>query len=71
MPIRTRLKEIRGAQKVTQAQIAKVLNMSERTIRKYESGEIEPTEGVLITLADYFNVSLDYLVGRSDDPTRR
>ena len=71
MPIRDRLKEMRTTRKVTQPQVAEVLNMSVRTVQKYESGEIEPTEGVLITLADYFNVSLDYLVGRSDDPTRR
>ena len=67
----SRLKEIRARHKATQPQVAKMLHMSVRTVQKYESGEIEPTEGVLVKLADYFNVSLDYLVGRSDDPTRR
>ncbi len=45
------------------------LNMSQNTVSRYETGEREPGIAELIKLADYFNVSLDYLTGRTDDPT--
>ena len=44
--------------------------MSMLGYQRYEYGEREPSFQKLIALADYFDVSLDYLVGRSDDPTR-
>ena len=42
--------------------------ISENTISRYESGEREPGIAELIRIADYFRVSIDYLVGRTDDP---
>lgn len=48
----------------TQVEIAKLLNMSQGSYRKYETGETEPSIEKLIKLADYYNVSIDYLVGR-------
>jgi transcriptional regulator with XRE-family HTH domain len=68
MSFSVRLKELRAQKKVTQSVVASIAGLTDRTMRKYESGEIEPTLSVLIALADYFNVSLDYLTGRSDDP---
>ncbi len=65
-----RLKELRKNKKNTQKEIGLLINVNERNYRRYEAGEIEPTKTVLITLADYFNVSTDYLLGRSDDPIR-
>ena len=64
------LKAMRKAKGVTQKQLAIDIGASERGIQQYELGERKPTYDMLITLADYFDVSLDYLVGRSDDPTR-
>ena len=49
---------------------AEILGMGQRNYQKYETGEIDPPLSKAIVLADFFNVSLDYLVGRSDDPTR-
>jgi transcriptional regulator with XRE-family HTH domain len=63
-----RLKNLRTEKKVTQVMLAQLTGLTDRTFRKYESGSIEPTLSVLIALADYFGVSLDYLVGRSDNP---
>ena len=65
-----RLKQLRVLRTLKQRDIADALHISDRQYRRYESGENEPTASVLISIADYFDVSLDYLVGRSDDPTR-
>lgn len=61
-----RLKEIRQSQKLTQKQVAAALNITERQYQRYEGGKQTTTLENLIALADYFGVSLDYLVGRSD-----
>lgn len=63
-----RLKEIRINHSVTQKQLSIDLDLSERGIQSYELGERKPGLDALIALADYFNVSLDYLTGRSDNP---
>ena len=63
-----RLKELRAKRQVTQLMLAQALGMTDRTFRKYEARSIDPTLSVLIALADFFDVSLDYLVGRSDKP---
>ena len=66
-----RLRQIRKERGLTQKQLAIEVGASERGIQSYEIGEREPAYGAFLTLADYFNVSLDYLAGRSDDPERR
>jgi len=66
-----RLKELRKTRGLTQKQLAEETNASERGIQNYEIKARKPEHDALIALADYFDVSLDYLVGRSDDPTRR
>ncbi len=65
-----RLKKLRSERGVSQVTLAKIVGRTDRAFRKYETAEIEPTLSVLIALADFFDVSLDYLVGRSDDPKR-
>ena len=62
----TQLKTIRKSKGVTQKQLAQAVGASERGIQSYEIGERKPTFDQLLALADYFDVSLDYLVGRSD-----
>lgn len=64
-----RLKEIRKKRGITQLKLAMDLNISQNTISRYETGEREADYATLIRLADYFNVSLDYLLERTDDPT--
>ena len=58
------LKEERNKKKITQQEVAEVLNISQRTYSAYELGQTEPTIDTLCKLADYYNVSIDYLVGR-------
>lgn len=66
-----RLVQLRQQRGIRQKDIAELLGVSERAVQYYESGKRHPDFEGLIKLADYFNVSLDYLVGRSDDPQRR
>ena len=70
MSFSKRLVELRKSRGVTQKQLAQAVDMSELGIQRYEYGTREPAFNKLIALADFFNVSLDYLVGRSDDPSR-
>ena len=71
MTLADALKRFRKERKVTQKQAAEIAGVAERVYQSYEYGKVAPTAPVLIALADYFDVSLDYLVGRSDDPARR
>ena len=63
-----RLKELRAAKGETQKQIAGFLGIAERNYRRYEAGDVDPTASNLTLLADYFEVSTDYLLGRTDNP---
>lgn len=63
-----RLKEIRKASGKKQREVAELLNIKLRTYQGYEMQESEPSIKKLIALADYFDVSMDYLVGRRDEP---
>lgn len=65
-----RLKQLRTEKSVMQKDLAELLKVTPRAMRNYESGLHEPSYDNLIALADYFDVSIDYLVGRSDDPER-
>ncbi|MBQ7034176.1 MAG: helix-turn-helix transcriptional regulator [Clostridia bacterium] len=61
-----RLRELRKAKHISQLKLAIDLNMNQNTISRYENSEREPGINELIKIADYFNVSVDYLLGRSD-----
>lgn len=61
-----RLKYLRTEKKLTQKQLADILHMQNTAISKYELGERNPDQDTLIKLAQYFNVSLDFLMGNSD-----
>ena len=66
----TRLKELRLSRGLTLKAMAEQLHMVQRNYQRYETGEVDPPLSKVIALADYFDVSLDYLVGRSDKPER-
>lgn len=68
MLFKERLKELRISSPYTQKEIAKKLNISVSAYQYYEAGKNEPNIEKLITLADLFNVSIDYLVGRPSSP---
>ena len=59
-----KLKELRTQNKMTQPALGKALGVSERTIRKYETGEMQPSTDNLLKMASIFNVSVDYLLGK-------
>lgn len=67
-----RLKLLRGIKGLKQTDMASLLNVTTRNYQEYEYNKVNPPLPMLIVLADYFNVSLDYLVGRdpSDAPVR-
>ena len=63
-----RLLELRTEHALSQAQIAEEVGVVVRAYQRYEYGQREPQLAVLIRMADFYGVSLDYLVGRSDIP---
>ena len=63
----TRLKALRKARKINQPEMAKYLGLSDSGYRCYEQGRGFPEVPRLISLADYFGVSIDYLLGRTDE----
>lgn len=62
-----RIKELREEKQISQKVLAEAVNTSQRNIGRWENGENEPSYVQLIKLADFFNCSIDYLVGREDD----
>ena len=64
-----RLKELRTSRGITQLKLAIDLGMNQNSISRYESGEREADYRTLIAFADYFNVSVDYLLERTNNPT--
>lgn len=71
MEIGSRIKLLRLERKVTQKDIAEHIGVSSVSVQRFEYGSVRPSLDTLISLADFFDVSLDYLVGRSDVPERR
>ena len=71
MKFNERLKELRLANGLTQKELAKSIEVGRTTISEYESGKIVPKHEGLLKLANYFNVSVDYLTGVSDEPATR
>lgn len=61
-----RLKELRKEKNISLSQLAKDLNISKSCLSMYENNKTSPTLDVLIKLADYFCITLDYLAGRTD-----
>ncbi len=63
-----RLKQLREQRNLTQLRLAMDLGMSQNTISRYETGTREADYATLIKIADYFDVSIDFLLGRTDIP---
>lgn len=62
-----RLRELRKEQKLTQENAAKGLEISLKSYCRYETGEREPIASTLARMADFYGVTADYLLGRSDN----
>jgi len=61
-----RLKELRNTAELSQEQLGEKLKVTKANVSKYETGRIEPNIETITFLAEYFNVSIDYLLGRTD-----
>ncbi|MHC5228386.1 helix-turn-helix domain-containing protein [Enterococcus sp. LJL99] len=59
------IRSIREDNDMTQQQMAELLNVSQNTYSQYETGKIDWTASTLIKIADYFDVSVDYLLDRT------
>ena len=70
MILNQRLRSLRVNNKFTQQDIANVLGVLPTTFQKFEHGTARPKLENIVKLADFFNVSVDYLLGRSNTPTR-
>ncbi len=64
-----RIRDLREDKDLTQTQVAKILEMSQTGYSKYETGENDLPSSILIKLADFYNVSVDYILDRTSDPT--
>ena len=65
MPVGERLRELRKSKDLTQAQVAEGINCTPAAYNRYETGELQPPTDTLAKLADFFGVSVDYLMGRA------
>ncbi|MGB9804366.1 MULTISPECIES: helix-turn-helix domain-containing protein [Desulfofundulus] len=65
-----RLRQLRQESKLSLEQLGKKIGVAKQTVGHWETGYRLPPLDVAVVLADFFDVSLDYLVGRSDDPRR-
>lgn len=68
MTFSERLVFLRKSKELTQKQVYEAIGMSALGYQRYEYGSREPAYKYLIALADFFDVSIDYLVGRTDNP---
>ena len=64
-----RVRDLREDHDLTQTEISEILHCSQRVYSNYERGEIETPTSVLIAPADYYNVSVDYILERTDKST--
>ena len=63
-----RLRDLREDHDLTQTPVAKLFHMRQTGYSKYETGENDVPTQVLLQLADYYHTSVDYLLGRTDEP---
>lgn len=65
-----RIRDLREDKNMNQTQIANYLGMSQTGYSKYETGENDIPTAILIKLARFYNTSIDYLLGETDEPKR-
>ena len=68
MILKNRLKELRTAKKVSQLKVQMETGIEQSLLSKFENGVRTPPTEALIILADYYNVSIDYILCRTDKP---
>lgn len=68
MPHYQRIRDLREDKDLTQKEMGQILYCSQRVYSNYERGDIDIPTPILIKLADFHNVSVDYLLGRTNNP---
>ncbi|AIQ53432.1 helix-turn-helix domain-containing protein [Paenibacillus sp. FSL R7-0331] len=66
----SRIRNLREDKDLTQQQIAELLHITQTTYSRYENGNLDVPSAVFITLANFHKVSIDYLLGQTDNPKR-
>lgn len=69
MSTATKIRELRKQRRLSQTDLAKQIHVSQATVTSWETGRADPSSSALNALADFFGVSSDYLLGRTDQPT--
>lgn len=67
MVFRQRLQQLREKKRISRKVLSELCGLNSDAVRRYERGESEPTLHSLVAIAEYFEVSVDYLVGREKD----
>ncbi|WP_455496052.1 helix-turn-helix domain-containing protein [Gemmiger sp.] len=65
-----RIRDLREDMDLRQIDVAEATGIDQKTLSNYETGKTQPDARALVALADFFHVSIDYLVGRTDAPAR-
>ena len=65
-----RIRDLREDMDLRQVDVAAATGIDQKTLSNYETGKTQPDARALVALADFFHVSIDYLVGRTDAPAR-
>lgn len=68
MKMYQKIRDLREDQDLSQAQLAKILNISQSTYSRYESGYLDIPSNILIALAKFYHVSTDYILGLTKSP---
>ncbi len=68
MPLYKRIRDLREDKDLTQAQMGEILSCSQRVYSNYERGDIDIPTTTLLKLADFHQVSVDYILGRTENP---
>lgn len=66
----TTIRDLRKRHRLSQTELAKAVHVSQATVTAWETGKAEPSSSALNTLASYFNVSADYLLGRKESENK-
>lgn len=66
VPFKSRLKDLRAERNISQKELAELMHMSKMAISHWENGHSEPSIAQLILLSDFFEVSVDYLIGKNE-----
>lgn len=65
------IRDLRKQKRMSQTELAKIIHVSQQTVTAWETGKAEPSSSAVSNLADYFNVTTDYLLGRPEQKQKK